>query len=248
MTSVDVRTRHQGDVIALDPTTFLDEHVPALLEAHGPTAGRDANRLGLVPLTLDVDGEPITFAATDGDRFEVRRGVEDALVVGVDRGAFSDLVQDVSSTFGLQFAGRIELRQGSFDAFIEWEPVLRSLLDGRPAYQPGTIEFRDRDGGPLDLRRSFTLDDPPEEVGHFLAEAGFLHLEGLFTEAEMAAVAADQDAAIARAEQDDGASWWARTEEEGWYASRILGFDQSVTRAPRGAGLGPLRRHRRLHQ
>ena len=40
MTSVDVRTRHQGDVIALDPTTFLDEHVPALLEAHGPTAGR----------------------------------------------------------------------------------------------------------------------------------------------------------------------------------------------------------------
>ena len=225
MTSVDVRTRHQGDVIALDPTTFLDEHVPALLEAHGPTAGRDANRLGLVPLTLDVDGEPITFAATDGDRFEVRRGVGDALVVAVDRPAFSDLVQDVSSTFGLQFAGRTELRRGSFDAFIEWEPVLRSLLDGRPAYESGTIDFVDLAGDPLDLRRSFTLDDPPEEVGHFLAEAGFLHLEGLFTDAEMAAVAADHDAAIAKAEQDDGASWWARTEEEGWYASRILGFN-----------------------
>ena len=45
-------------------------------------------------------------------------------------------------------------------------------------YEPGSIEFRDRDGGALDLHRSFTLDDPPEEIGHFLAEAGFLHLEG----------------------------------------------------------------------
>ena len=225
MTTVDLRTRHQGDVLALDPTAFLEEHLPALLEAHGPAAGRDANRLGLAPLTLDVEGESLTFDPTEDDRLEVRRGAADELVVALDRAAFSDLVQDVSSTFGLQFGGRIELRRGSLDAFIEWEPALRSLLDGRPAYEPGTIDFVDRDGGPLDLERSFTLDDPPEEIGHFLAEAGFLHLEGLFTEAEMAAVAADHDAAIARAEQDDGASWWARTEPDGWYASRILGFN-----------------------
>lgn len=199
--------------------------LPPLLEAHGEIAGADATRLGLTPLTLDVEGEPLTFAATDDGRLDVRRGAGDVLVVAVDRDAFSDLMQDVSSTFGLVLAGRMELRRGEFDAYIRWEPVLRALFDGRPAYTPGTVDFLDRAGDPLELRRSFTLDDPPEEIGHFLAEAGFVHLQGLFTEDEMAAVAADQDAAIAKAEQDDGASWWARTEDEGWYAARILGFN-----------------------
>lgn len=225
MATVDLRTRHQGDVIALDPNTFLDEHLPPLLEAHGPGAGADANRLGLVPLTLDVEGEQLTFAVADDDRLEVRRGTGDALVVAIDRTAFSDLMQDVSSTFGLQLADRIELRAGSFDGYLRWEPVLRALLDGRPAHEPGTIDFVDLAGDPLDLHRSFTLHDAPEEIGHFLAEAGFVHLQGLFTEPEMAAVAADHDRAIAKATQDDGASWWARTEEQGWYAARILGFN-----------------------
>ena len=80
--------------------------------------------------------------------------------------------------------------------YVEWEPVLRCLLDGRPVYEPGAIDFRDVDGEPLDLGRSFTLDDPPDEIGHFLAEAGFLHLEGVFTEDEMAAVSAELDDAV----------------------------------------------------
>jgi hypothetical protein len=40
----------------------------------------------------------------------------------------------------------------------------------------------------------------------------------------MAAVSAELDQAMAEATQDDGASWWART-EDGWYPSRILGFN-----------------------
>ena len=42
----------------------------------------------------------------------------------------------------------------------------------------------------------------------------------------MAAVSADLDDAVAAAERDDGASWWARTEAGEWYAARILGFNQ----------------------
>ena len=42
----------------------------------------------------------------------------------------------------------------------------------------------------------------------------------------MAAVSAELDAAIAAAERDDGASWWARTSEGEWYPARILGFNQ----------------------
>ena len=122
--------------------------------------------------------------------------------------------------------GRATVVEGTLDAFVEWEPVLRCLLEGRPEYRPGSIAFEDPRGAPLELRRSFTLDDPPDEIGHFLSQAGFLHLEGWFSEAEMNAVSAELDAAIATAERDDGASWWALTNEGEWYPSRILGFNQ----------------------
>ncbi len=46
----------------------------------------------------------------------------------------------------------------------------------------------------------------------------------------MAAVSAELDDAIAAAERDDGASWWARTEAGEWYPSRILGFNQKSRR------------------
>jgi hypothetical protein len=225
MTTVDLRSRFEGDNVFLDVDTFLEDHLPALLDVHGVEAGRAATRLGLAPLTLDVEGEPLTFEA-DNERLHVRRGSADALVVALDRAAFADLVQDMASTFGVHMAGRADIERGGLDAFLEWEPVLRCLLDGRPVYEPGTITFRDRAGGALDLHRSFTLDDDRTEVGHFLAEAGYLHLEGVFAEAEMAAVSAELDDAMSAAERDDGASWWARTEAGEWYPARILGFNQ----------------------
>ena len=227
MSTIDFRTRFDGDAIDLDPTSFLDEIAPAVVDAYGAEAGRYAARLGLVPLTLDVDGEPLTLSVDDdGQRLEVHRGGGEALVVALDRHAFSDLVQDVASAFGLHKTDRAHVQKGTLDAFVEWEPVLRCLLDGLPEYVPGSIGFHDRDGAPLDLRRSFTLDDAPEDIGHFLAEAGFLHLAGVFTDDEMAAVSAELDAAVAAAERDDGASWWARTSAGEWYAARILGFNQ----------------------
>jgi hypothetical protein len=121
--------------------------------------------------------------------------------------------------------GRAEIRSGTSDAFIRWEPVLRCLLDGRPVYEPGSIDFVARDGRQLDIRQSFTLDDDHDEIGQFVAEAGFLHLERVFTAAEMVAVSAELDAAIAAAEREDGDSWWARTKSDQWYPSRILGFN-----------------------
>ncbi len=226
MTTVDLRTRFQGDAVALEPDAFVRDQLPVLLAANGAAAGQGVTRLGLRPLTLAVDGDRVTFAVGRGGVLEVTDSAPDAVVVALDRSAFSDLVQDVASTFGLQFAGRAEVRSGSHDDFVEWEPALRCLLDGRPVYEPGSIQFRDIDGSPLDLHRSFRLDDPPEEIGHFLAEAGYLHIQSVFSEAEMAAVSADLDEAIAAAAPDDGASWWARTADGEHYPARILGFNQ----------------------
>jgi hypothetical protein len=225
MSTVDLRTRFDGDRVEFDPSHFLESQLPRLLDENAGEAGRGAGRLGLTPLTLDVEGEAVTFRVEDG-RLGASRGSGDALVVALDRGAFSDLIQDVASAFGIQMTGRAEVRRGDLDSFIEWEPVLRCLLDGRPVYESGSIGFEDQLGQPLDLEQSFSLDDAPDEIGHFLAQAGFLHLRGVFSESEMAAVSAELDLAIAAAERDDGASWWAQTSAGEWYPSRILGFNQ----------------------
>jgi hypothetical protein len=243
VTTVDFRTRLDGDVDILDPEEFLHSWVPSLLEARGRPASVAATRLDLVPLTLDVEGFQMTLGPR-GDGLEVQPGSTDALVVAMDRQAFSDLVEDAASAFGLQMTGRAQVKSGTVDAFIEWEPLLRYLLDGRPVYEPGLVEFHDRDGVPLDLHRAFAIDDSPEDIGHFLAEAGFLHLEGVFTETEMFAVSSELSAAVASASRDDGASWWACTEEGEWYPSRILGFNQKsealreLLRSPRFGRIG----------
>jgi hypothetical protein len=228
MTTVDFRTRLDGDVGVLEPTEFLEVRAPALLEERGRPAGIAAARLGLVPLTLDVEGFPMTLVPRDGGLVVQPGGDEtadDALVVDLDRKAFADLVEDAASAFGLQMTGRARIRRGTVDAFIQWEPLLRFLLDGREVFETGRVQFHDREGAPLDLRRAFSVDDSPAEIGHFLAQAGYLHLEAVFTEDEMAEVSADLSAAVASAERDDGASWWACTEGGEWYASRVLGFN-----------------------
>jgi hypothetical protein len=225
MTTVDFRSRFDGDEKALDPRGFVDELADELGGQRGIDAGRSAVRLGLTPLTIEVDAAAVTLEPAD-DGLAIRLGGSEALVVALDRSGFSDLVQDVASTFALHMTGRATIKRGSVDEFIAWESVLRCLLDGRAVYEPGTIAYRDRTGAPLDLQRSFTLEDGSDEMGHFLAEAGFLHVAGIFTKAEMAQVSAELDDAIAGAERDDGASWWARTENGEWYPSRILGFNQ----------------------
>jgi len=223
MTTIDRRTRSRGDTVTIGPEWLHDE-LPTVLRDTGALGGRGVEVLGLSTLGFEVDGTTGHLTVAN-DRLEVQEGAAaDGPVAALDASAFSDLVQDAVSTFGLVMANRVDMRRSTSDDFVAWEPVLRAVLDERPVYEPGTVAFRALDGAPLDLERSFRLDDPREEIGHFLAEAGYLHLEGVFTEQEMAAVSADLDDAIAAATQDDGASWWART-EDGWFASRILGFN-----------------------
>jgi hypothetical protein len=101
--------------------------------------------------------------------------------------------------------------RGRLEDFLDWWVVLRSLLDGRPVHTTGAVDFTTPDGEPLDLGQSFTLEDDPNDIAHFLAEAGFVHVRGVFTEDEMDAVSAEMDAAMPTYHQGDQRSWWART-------------------------------------
>jgi hypothetical protein len=79
-------------------------------------------------------------------------------------------VNDVRSTVGLMIADEPVMSRGSIVHLIAWEPVLRALVDRRPAYEPGMVDFTDRHGAPLDLDRSFSLaGDDVDEMRHFLA-------------------------------------------------------------------------------
>src|SRR5690606_37422072 len=115
------------------------------------------------------------------------------------------------------------------ERLLDWWVLLRGALDGRTPYVPGpgrAPAFDAPDGAPLDLRRAFRPDDDPDEMAHFLATAGYLHLEGLFTAEEMAAVSDDMDAAAPSYAQDDGRSWWARTGDGEDRLVRMQGFDE----------------------
>ena len=127
------------------------------------------------------------------------------------RGELTDVVQDLRTPMTFLTAGTLSMASGDLGDALDWWLVLRSLIDGRAVHTSGAVDFRDRDGQPLDLHRSFDEGDDPDELAHFLTEAGYLHLRGVFTEEEMAEVSADMDAAAGRSNRDDGRSWWART-------------------------------------
>ena len=222
--SVDCRTRRMNSVRPLGVEEVLDGVLPEAIATHGDLAARGLTYRALPPLGLVVGDRAFTLSS-DAGRLALTSGVEHAGVVAeLAEAALSDLVQDYQSTMGLAMTSRVKITRGSFDDWIGWELVLRALMDGRRVYETGDVTFDDGEGGALDLDRIFTLDDDRDEMAHFLREAGFLHVRGVFEEDEMAAVGRDIDHFIAKATPDDGDSWWAEDAEGRAQAVRVLEF------------------------
>jgi Phytanoyl-CoA dioxygenase (PhyH) len=222
--SIDQRTRLHKDVSDLGRDAVFDALIPEALADHGDLAGRGVRYKELPSLGLDVDGRALTLEVRDG-ALVASPGVGGAGVVAeLLTDALSDLVQDSQSTMGLAMTSRVQLSVGNINDWIGWEPALRALFDGRPVHEAGDVTMVDLDGDPLDLHRSFTIDDDREEVAHFLEEAGFLHIRSVFEEHEMAAVGADIDEGIAMATPDDGESWWGEDAQGVSQAVRVLFF------------------------
>jgi hypothetical protein len=127
---------------------------------------------------------------------------------------------------GFLTGGDLHQERGRLDDLLDWWVVLRSLIDHRPVHTRGAVDFVDLDGQPLDLHRGFGPDDPPEEQAHFLGQAGFLHLQGVFAEDEMAQISRDMDDAFPAYAEGDGRSWWATTASGERRAVRLQHFDE----------------------
>jgi hypothetical protein len=231
--TLDLRTRLDGDVETVDIGDFFEAELPRLAAERSDLALPGALELGVTPLTIETPDGSWTLSVTDRTIL-VGRGGGGAATVRLDQSELTDVVHDLRTPMTLLTAGTLDMPRGNLGDFLDWWVILRSLIDGRMVHAAGAIEFEDRDGAPLDLGRSFSPDDDPADMGHFLTEAGFLHLTRVFSEDEMAQVSADMDAALPHYVPDDGRSWWATTADGTQRAVRLQWFHE---RSPLTASL-----------
>ena len=224
--SVDLRTRADGPHEKIDPVAFFGEQLPAALDARRDSVTPGPAWLEPRPMTIEVDGDAWTLSSGDDGVGVVAGRVAGAARLRLSPEQLDDLVRDQQTFMGMWTSGRLDQPEGRLGDALDWWLVLRAALDGRAIHTPGTIEFHARDGSPLDLQRCFAPDDDRDEMRHFLEEAGYLHLRGVFGEDEMREISDEMDEAAPGYAPDDGHSWWAKTAGGDEKLVRMQGFDE----------------------
>jgi hypothetical protein len=225
MMALDVRTRTAADIRGIGAAAFFDEELPALLRHRAALALPAARELDMAPFTFGVDGRSWTISVVD-DGFALAGDDTGVARVELDGDEVGRMVDDLITPMTLVSSAQLRMTRGHVGAFLDWWVVLRALVDGVRAHTAGAFAFRDLDGQPLDVRRSFAPGDDDAEIAHFLREAGHLHLRGWFEPDEMAAIDRDITEAMPTYAPDDGRSWWARTDGGNHRVVRLQGFEQ----------------------
>lgn len=229
--TIDLRTRDDVDVDAIDVAEFFSVELPGLAAERSGLAVPGALELGVRSLTVETAAGVWTLSI-EGEQVRIRPDGDGEARVRLDDGEVTDIVHDRRTPMTLMAAGTLDMPEGGLADFLDWWVVLRSLLDERAVHTAGDVTFTDRDGGGLDFQRSFSIDDDPAQLAYFLGQAGYLHLTKVFTAAEMAQVSNDIDAALPRYFDGDGRSWWATTSDGEQRAVRLQRFqEESATTA-----------------
>ena len=252
--TVDYRIRNDAEISDISAKAFFTETLPGLWETSSGLVTPWLQFKTPGDLSLECEGTVWSLAYHNGE-LQILPGVsESGLHVRLSADDFSGMINDLYTPMTFYTGGTLDIPRGELGDFLDWWLVLRGLLDQRPVHVPGALEFTGRNGEPLDLSRSFRLDDSlhdqvedsTDEMRHFLETAGFLHLKGVFTEEEMASISSDMDGALDSYQEGDGHSWWASTADGARRLVRMQAFDtHSVTTAallddPRLARLGDI--------
>ena len=217
--SVDLRTRVDGEQAPVEASLFFQETLPALLDAHQGFIAPGARELPITDLCLECEGEAWTLTWAD-DRVAVTEGHSGGPRVRLSDEQLLDLVNDQSTPIALMSNNLLDMPEGGLPDFLNWWLVLRAALDGRRIHAPGDVTFSEEE------RQIFSLDDTDEAMRGFLEEYGYLHIRGIFSEAEMAAVEADFPVAAPHFEKGDPRAWFATTKDGGEELVRMEGFDR----------------------
>lgn len=188
----------------IDFDRFHTVDLPGRLAAgNGALAASDLHGVKPIAFRLD-DGRAYTYTAT-AEGFAITAGDAEAhTVVELAHADWCDFVWELRTCFALFYAERVTFPRGGLGLLARWEPALRAAFDGQAIYDvtaPPPL-------ADVDLSRSFTLEDDDTEIRAFLDQVGFVHLRGVFSAGEVAALRRDVEAAVAKARPDDGRSWW----------------------------------------
>jgi hypothetical protein len=217
--SVDLRTRVDTEQIPVEAGLFFRETLPTRLDAHQALIAPGASELPLQDFCIETDGDPWTLA-WHGDHATVAAGRRGVARVLLSAEQLSDLVNDQSTPVAFMSNRLLDMPEGGLPDFLNWWLVLRAALDARRIHARGDVTFE------TNTRRSFTPDDSDDEMRTFLEEAGYLHIQGLFSEQEMAAVEADYPKAAPHYEKGDPRGWFATSKDDVEHLVRMEGFDR----------------------
>jgi hypothetical protein len=167
---------------------------------------------GKAPISIGLpDGRSYTYLCRRGE-VEVEPGIRadsETVLVLADEESWIDYLHEFRTRYGLLYSQAVRFERGSFDSWDDWEPAIRCMYSGRPIYDPASLDFRDRRGAKLDLRRSFGLGDDPEEMSHFLRQTGWLVVRRAFEPALIQALSGEIDRLASEAREGELSSWWA---------------------------------------
>lgn len=193
----------------LDFDAYHREELPRRLgDAPVREAARAAARLGSLAFRLS-EGGAWTYVPGEAG-FELRPGDDADTVIELSHELWQNVVYELDAAAGLLYGGRARAARGNAIRWVDWEPALRCLYNGRPIYDAEDPGLRDRRGDPLDPAHAFAPEDDAEDMAHFLRTAGYLLVRGVFRPEEIADFLAEAGALAAEARKGDQVSWWGR--------------------------------------
>lgn len=188
---------------------FHTTALPTLVDRHGALVVGDLAGVTALAFRLH-DGPAVTWRPTPAGVEAVPGDADAATVVDLDEATFSEVLHGLLTAVGAVRTERAHLTRGRLAEWQRWEPAIQTLLTGDPVYSPAIWDsLVDRDGAPLDLHRSFGADEDRDEMRHFLATAGYLHVQGVYTTAEATSLGDEVEAVRAATTPGDPFSWWS---------------------------------------
>jgi hypothetical protein len=188
---------------------FHTDELPRQARARGHLVATDLQGVPAVAFRIS-DGTEFTWRATENGIVALRGSDDADTLIELSEATFSEFLHELLSASGAVRTGRATVVRGDLTTWQRWEPATRSLMSGRPIYGPHVWEtLVDQRGEALDLYRTFKPGDDRSEMQHFLATAGYLHIQGVFTPAEIERYAAEVEQAREQTTPGDPFSWWS---------------------------------------
>jgi hypothetical protein len=200
---------------------FHREQLPRLAARRGALVAEDLR--GVAPVAFRIeDGTTFTWRVAAGSVEAVEGDVGASALVELSEATFSEYVHELLTATGAVRTGRARVVRGDLTAWQRWEPAFRALTTGHGIYGPAVWEtLVDRQGHPLDLHRTFRVDDDREEMRHYLEVAGYLHVKAVFTSDEVARYGDEVEHVRSLTTPGDPFSWWSINADGAEVVTRI---------------------------